>query len=258
MMMSSYKQDMLPDAVKVPAGHKVAMETVGVGEITYECRAKAGTMGEHEWVFVGPKAALLAQLVGSASPAAVLVTANAEGKEVAARLAVKTNGGLLTDATALTSDLTAEQPIFGGSVVVQSKVASSTPIVAVRANSTAPVEAAGAGTVESVSDAYVRLSSPANITGVPALSVPVGQDAAGMPIGAHLSTPIVMPDGETFGTLCCFSAAPNEALKMRDLMTLRHCAQLVARKILVVRERQRLAMQDTEIMTPDWALEPLK
>ncbi|MFZ4159963.1 amidase [Streptomyces griseoincarnatus] len=42
------------------------------------------------------------------------------------------------------------------------------------------------GTVESVSDAYVRLSSPANITGVPALSVPVGRDAAGMPIGMQL------------------------------------------------------------------------
>ncbi|WP_432160905.1 amidase [Streptomyces sp. NRRL F-5630] len=42
------------------------------------------------------------------------------------------------------------------------------------------------GTVEAVSDAYVRLSSPANITGVPALSVPVGQDAAGMPIGMQL------------------------------------------------------------------------
>ncbi|MEV6618960.1 amidase [Streptomyces sp. NPDC051051] len=42
------------------------------------------------------------------------------------------------------------------------------------------------GTVESVSDAYVRLSSPANITGVPALSVPVGQDTAGMPIGMQL------------------------------------------------------------------------
>lgn len=57
-MMSSYKQDMLPDAVKVPTGHAVAMETVGVGEITYECRAKANMAGEHEWVFVGPKAAL--------------------------------------------------------------------------------------------------------------------------------------------------------------------------------------------------------
>ena len=78
-----------------------------------------------------------------------------------------------------------------------------------------------------------------------------------LPIGAHLSTPIVMPDGQAFGTLCCFSAAPSEALKMRDLMTLRHCAQLVARKVAVVRERQARMMQDTEIMAPDWALEPI-
>ncbi|MFJ3727219.1 amidase [Streptomyces sp. NPDC090045] len=42
------------------------------------------------------------------------------------------------------------------------------------------------GTVEGVADAYVRLSSPANITGVPSLSVPVGHDAAGLPIGMQL------------------------------------------------------------------------
>nr|WP_042197698.1 Asp-tRNA(Asn)/Glu-tRNA(Gln) amidotransferase GatCAB subunit A [Kibdelosporangium sp. MJ126-NF4]CEL23124.1 Aspartyl-tRNA(Asn) amidotransferase subunit A @ Glutamyl-tRNA(Gln) amidotransferase subunit A [Kibdelosporangium sp. MJ126-NF4]CTQ90261.1 Aspartyl-tRNA(Asn) amidotransferase subunit A (EC 6.3.5.6) @ Glutamyl-tRNA(Gln) amidotransferase subunit A (EC 6.3.5.7) [Kibdelosporangium sp. MJ126-NF4] len=42
------------------------------------------------------------------------------------------------------------------------------------------------GTVESVGEAYVRLSAPANITGVPALSVPVGHDPAGLPIGMQL------------------------------------------------------------------------
>ncbi|MFF2194262.1 amidase [Streptomyces sp. NPDC058157] len=42
------------------------------------------------------------------------------------------------------------------------------------------------GTVEGVSDAYVRLSAPANITGVPSLSVPVGHDSAGLPIGMQL------------------------------------------------------------------------
>ncbi|MEU3956957.1 amidase [Streptomyces achromogenes] len=42
------------------------------------------------------------------------------------------------------------------------------------------------GTVENVSDAYVRLSSPANLTGVPALTVPVALDAAGLPIGMQL------------------------------------------------------------------------
>ncbi|MEV6750844.1 amidase [Streptomyces sp. NPDC051214] len=42
------------------------------------------------------------------------------------------------------------------------------------------------GTAEAVSDAYVRLSAPANITGVPALTLPVGQDRAGLPIGMQL------------------------------------------------------------------------
>lgn len=49
----------VPEAVRVPAGHRLVMETVGVGRITYECRAKAGSMaGEHEWVFAGPDAVL--------------------------------------------------------------------------------------------------------------------------------------------------------------------------------------------------------
>ncbi len=105
---------------------------------------------EHDDYLAGPKAALLAQLVGSASPVAVLLPSTAEGKEVAARLAIKTGGGLLTDAVGLTTDLVAEQPIFGGSVVVQSKVTTGTPIITVRANSTPPVEAAGAATIEQV------------------------------------------------------------------------------------------------------------
>jgi hypothetical protein len=34
------------------------METVGVGEITYECRTKQGPGTAYEWVFAGPKARL--------------------------------------------------------------------------------------------------------------------------------------------------------------------------------------------------------
>ena len=58
-MMPSYSQAGLPAAVQVPAGNKVAMETIGRGEITYECRAKAGAAGQFEWVFAGPDAKLL-------------------------------------------------------------------------------------------------------------------------------------------------------------------------------------------------------
>ena len=57
-MAPTFSQDGLPDAVKVPAGNRVAMETVGTGDITYECRDKANAPGMTEWVFVGPNAVL--------------------------------------------------------------------------------------------------------------------------------------------------------------------------------------------------------
>ena len=56
--MTPFSQAALPDVVKVPAGNVVKLESVGVGEITYECRTKAGMVDQFEWVFVGPDAAL--------------------------------------------------------------------------------------------------------------------------------------------------------------------------------------------------------
>lgn len=55
---SIYSQSALPTAVQVPAGNSVALETVGVGEITYECREKKDMAGQFEWAFVAPAAAL--------------------------------------------------------------------------------------------------------------------------------------------------------------------------------------------------------
>ncbi|MDR7150373.1 hypothetical protein J2W49_002331 [Hydrogenophaga palleronii] len=54
-----FSQASLPAAVQVPAGNKVVMETVGVGQITYECRAKADMPVQFEWVFAGPDAKLM-------------------------------------------------------------------------------------------------------------------------------------------------------------------------------------------------------
>ena len=70
-------------------------------------------------------------------------------------------------------------------------------------------------------------------------------------IGAHLSTPIVLKDGTAYGTLCCFSEAPNLALQEDDLKTLRHCAKLVARKVELAK-----VMGITEA-PPEWQLEPI-
>jgi Protein of unknown function (DUF3455) len=57
-MAAAFSQQSLPASVQVPAGNKVALETVGIGEITYECRDKANAAGQAEWVFVGPNAVL--------------------------------------------------------------------------------------------------------------------------------------------------------------------------------------------------------
>jgi electron transfer flavoprotein alpha subunit len=108
---------------------------------------------EYDDFVVAPKAELLASLVAQKSPGAVLVPSTAEGREVAGRLAVKTGSGVLTDVVGLDEGLVAEQSIFGGAIIVQSRVRAGTPIVAVRPNAVAPEPAAepGAAQVETVS-----------------------------------------------------------------------------------------------------------
>lgn len=62
--------------------------------------------------------------------------------------------------------------------------APTVPLTAVKAGQSTVTW--GDASVEGVSEAYVRLSDPANITGIPSLTVPVGRDSAGMPIGMQL------------------------------------------------------------------------
>ena len=49
-----------------------------------------------------------------------------------------------------------------------------------------------------------------------------------LPVGAHLSVPIRLGDGRVFGTLCCFSRQPNEALQEHDVATMRVLADVMA------------------------------
>lgn len=57
-MSTRYSQDSLPPAIQVPAGHQVAMQTVGIGKIAYECKAGQKAGDGHGWVFIGPDAVL--------------------------------------------------------------------------------------------------------------------------------------------------------------------------------------------------------
>ena len=70
------------------------------------------------------------------------------------------------------------------------------------------------------------------------------------PIGAHLSTPIVLADKRIYGTLCCFSTAPRPELVQADLDKLKMCATLVARKVDLG------AARGLREPPPDWKLDP--
>jgi electron transfer flavoprotein alpha subunit len=107
---------------------------------------------------VAPKAEVLAGLVGSVAPAAVLVASTAEGKEVAARVALRTGSGLLTDAVGVAADGTATQNVFGGAVIVRSRVRRGTPVIAIRPNSVAASPAPAQPTTQTVA---VELSEAA-------------------------------------------------------------------------------------------------
>ena len=110
---------------------------------------------------VAPEAEVLAGLVARVSPAAVLLAATGGGKEIAGRLAVKTGSGVITDATGLTAGdggIVAEQSIFGGAIIVASRVRTGTPIIAVRPNSAAAEPAPAAAEIE---PAGVELSEAA-------------------------------------------------------------------------------------------------
>jgi electron transfer flavoprotein alpha subunit len=116
---------------------------------------------------VAPVAEVLAKLVADKSPGAVLLAATGEGKEIAGRLAVKTSSGVLTDVVGLSSGdggIVAEQSIFGGAIIVQSRVKTGTPVIAVRPNSAAPEPAPAAGEIEQVAVELSDAAKSAKVT----------------------------------------------------------------------------------------------
>ncbi|MDQ2837520.1 MAG: electron transfer flavoprotein subunit alpha/FixB family protein [Actinomycetota bacterium] len=106
---------------------------------------------------VAPKAEVLAQIAGQASPAAILVASTPENKEIAARTAFKIDSGFLADAIEIGPDGQVSQSIFGGAVTVSAKVSKGIPVISLRANSvpasTAPAAAEEVAVTVSLSDA---------------------------------------------------------------------------------------------------------
>ncbi|HEY1974895.1 MAG TPA: electron transfer flavoprotein subunit alpha/FixB family protein [Pseudonocardia sp.] len=94
--------------------------------------------------------AVLAKLIESASPAAVLIAGTPDGREIAGRLAVRTNSGLLNDVVGINSDGTVEHSIFGGAIVVNAKSNTEHPVIAMRPGAVDAEQSDGAGAEQTV------------------------------------------------------------------------------------------------------------
>ncbi len=121
--------------------------------------------GDWDKYSVAAAADALAQILAAEKPAAVLITSSARGKEIAGRLAVKTNSGVITDAVSIDKDLIATQSVFGGSTTVHSAVVTGTPIITLRSNS---IEATAATSSPAVSEFAVTISDVAKLATVTA------------------------------------------------------------------------------------------
>jgi electron transfer flavoprotein alpha subunit len=114
---------------------------------------------------VVPKVEVISALAERVQPAAVLITSGQEGKDIAGRLAVRLNSGVITDAVDVRpgagGGVEADQSVVAGSWVATSTVAAGTPVVTVRPNAATAEPAPGAATVQ---PADVELSDAAKAT----------------------------------------------------------------------------------------------
>ncbi|MEU1350233.1 electron transfer flavoprotein subunit alpha/FixB family protein [Streptomyces sp. NPDC005795] len=167
-----------PVAVALGAG---AAGTAGVLAEHGAVKVLVSEASEYADYLVVPKVDALQAAYDAVSPVAVLVPSSAEGKEIAARLAVRIGSGIITDAVDLEAGeqgVVATQSAFAASFTTKSRISRGTPVITVKPNS-APVEpVTGAGAVEelavefsaSASGTKVLSRTPRESTGRPELT----------------------------------------------------------------------------------------
>jgi electron transfer flavoprotein alpha subunit len=147
--------------VLAPAGKGAALAaTVNQGPISNVIVIESNDFASHG---VAAVADALAGVVKDKSPTALLIASHAFGKEVAARVAILTESGIITDAVDVSADATATQLVFGGSTTVHSQVSQGTPIITVRPNSIDADFSAASPAIENATAAISDVAKKATI-----------------------------------------------------------------------------------------------
>ncbi|MBU3871680.1 electron transfer flavoprotein subunit alpha/FixB family protein [Streptomyces sp. 4503] len=208
-----------PVAVALGAG---AESTASVLAEHGAVRVLAADASEFADYLVVPKVDALQAAYEAVSPAAVLFPSSAEGKEIAARLAVRIGSGIITDAVDLEAGAegpVVTQSVFAAAFTTKSRVSRGTPVITVKPNSAAVEAAAAAGVVEALSVSFseraagtkVVSRTPRESTGRPELTEAAIVVSGGRGVGGAENFPVVEALADSLGAAVGASRAAVDA-----------------------------------------------
>jgi len=113
---------------------------------------------------VAPKAAYLAAAAETTGAGIVLLDNSPEGKEIAARLGIRLNAGVITDVVAVDADGTAHKSVLAGSYTTSCKATTPVSVLTVKANNVVPEPAPAPGTPETATVEVPAVAAAARIT----------------------------------------------------------------------------------------------
>ncbi|MGY4540193.1 electron transfer flavoprotein alpha subunit [Arthrobacter sp. UYNi723] len=125
--------------------HQDVSATLAEYGVTAVFRPSAQDLDDY---LVSAKAAYLAAAAGAASAGTVLLDNSPEGKEIAARLGIRLNAGVITDVVAVDADGTAHKSVLAGSYTTSARTTTAVSVLTVKANNVTPEPASVASAPE--------------------------------------------------------------------------------------------------------------
>ncbi|RNG38592.1 electron transfer flavoprotein subunit alpha/FixB family protein [Streptomyces botrytidirepellens] len=171
---------------------------------------------------VVPKVDAVQAAYQAVNPAAVLFPSSAEGKEIAARLAVRIGSGIITDAVDLEAGAegpVATQSVFAAAYTTKSRVTKGTPVITVKPNSAAPEAAPAAGAAEALEVSFSEQATGTKVvsraaresTGRPDLTEAAIVVSGGRGVGGAENFPVVEALADSLGAAVGASRAAVDA-----------------------------------------------